>query len=170
MSISNLPRLRRLLLAIAALICLAAAPASADSPAILITGVQPNAVQLSLVDLKKLPTQRVRVVLENGTVAEYEGVAIGEVLAKAGLAMGTAIRGKRLADYLLVSARDGYRAIYALPELDAVFTDHAVLLCFARDGAPLPEEEGPFRLILPQEKRAARWMRQVERLAIKTEM
>jgi hypothetical protein len=84
--------------------------------------------------------------------------------------MGTAIRGKRLADYLLVTARDGYRAVFALPELDPEFTDRTVFLCFARDGSAIPADEGPFRLVGPQEKRHARWVRQVIGFTLKTEM
>ncbi len=66
-----------------------------------------------------------------------------------------------------MTARDGYRAVYALAELDAAFTEAVVLLADRRDGQPLSSEEGPFRLVLPHEKRAARWVRQVIRLGVK---
>jgi len=153
----------------AAAICLAASQVKADPPSIAITGVQSNAIQLSVDDLRQMPTQRVRVILEDRKEAEYEGVSVGAVLSRAGVAMGTAIRGKHLANYLLVTARDGYRVVFALPELDPEFTDRVVLLCFARDGAPISPEEGPFRIVITQERRHARWVRQVKELTLKTE-
>ncbi len=155
--------------AIAAGLLFASLSARADSALISITGIKPEAVQFSIDDLKQLPTRHAQVVSEDGKPADYECVAAGAVLQKAGAAMGTEIRGKRLADYLLVTAADGYRAVFALPELDPEFTDRAVLLCFARDGAPVSTAEGPLRLVVPQEKRHARWMRQVKEFALRTD-
>ena len=60
--------------------------------------------------------------------------------------------------------RDGYRAVYALAELDPVFTDDRALVVDTRDGKPLSGEEGPLRMLLPEEKRPARWVRQVKRI------
>ena len=66
-----------------------------------------------------------------------------------------------MALYLLVEAADGYRVIFALPELDPAFTERVVLLADHRDGQPLSTAEGPLRLVVPDEKRHARWVRQV---------
>ena len=76
------------------------------------------------------------------------------------------MRGKRLAYCLLVGAADGYHAVIALPELDPAFTDKQVLLAFLKDGKPLDEKEGPYRIVIPEEKRMARWVRQVNTLKI----
>ena len=43
----------------------------------------------------------------------------------------------------------------------AAFTDRVVLLADRRDNQPLPTAEGPLRLVIPDEKRHARWVRQV---------
>jgi DMSO/TMAO reductase YedYZ molybdopterin-dependent catalytic subunit len=37
----------------------------------------------------------------------------------------------------------------------------AVLLAFERDGQPLGADIGPFRLVVPTDKRGGRWVRQV---------
>jgi len=58
------------------------------------------------------------------------------------------------------------RAVIALPELDPAFTDKLVVLAFLREGKPLSEKEGPFRIVIPDEKRMARWVRQVTTLKI----
>jgi len=71
-----------------------------------------------------------------------------------------------LASCLLVEAADGYRVVIALPELDTGFTDKQMVLAFVRDGKPLGEKEGPYRIVIPDEKRMARWVRQVTTLKI----
>ena len=88
----------------------------------------------------------------------FEGVTIKAVLET--------MRGKRLASYLLVEAADGYRVVIALPELDPAFTDKQVVLAFLKDGKPLDDKEGPYRIVIPDEKRMARWVRQVTTLKI----
>jgi hypothetical protein len=41
-----------------------------------------------------------------------------------------------------------------------------VLLADKRDGQPLPQANGPYQIIVPQEKRPTRWVRQVTALQI----
>jgi hypothetical protein len=72
-----------------------------------------------------------------------------------------------MAEYLLVEAADGYRAVFALQELDPGFTDRKIYLVTQRDGKPLSAKEGPFRIVYPDEKRPARWVRQVTALRIR---
>jgi hypothetical protein len=96
----------------------------------------------------------------------FVGVAIRALLEKAGVGFGEALRGKRLASYLLVEGADGYRALFALPELDPAFTDKQIVLAFSRDGKPLDDKEGPYRIVIPDEKRKARWVRQVTTLKV----
>ena len=68
--------------------------------------------------------------------------------------------------YLLVEAADGYRVVFALPELDPAFTDRVILLADRADGHPLDNKEGPFHIVVPGEKRMARWVRQVTSLKV----
>jgi hypothetical protein len=70
--------------------------------------------------------------------------------------------------YVLVKARDGYAAVFALPEFDPGFTDTVILLADQRGGHSLDAVEGPFRIIVPGEKRHARWVRQVTELEVKS--
>jgi len=108
-----------------------------------------------------LPRRTVSVHEDHGGTASYSGVDLGAVLARAGAPSGHAIGGAALASYVLVRASDGYRVAFALPELDPAFTDRVVLLADRRNGAPLPPELGPFRVVVPDEKRGARWIRNV---------
>jgi hypothetical protein len=67
---------------------------------------------------------------------------------------------------LLVEAADAYRVVIALPEIDDAFTDKQFVQAFLKDGKPLDDKEGPYRIVIPSEKRMARWVRQVTALKI----
>lgn len=100
------------------------------------------------------------------TVATFEGIPLQTLLEKAGVTFGDSLRGKRLACYLMIEASDGYRVVVALPEIDHAFTDKQIILVFLKDGKPLDAKEGPYRVVIPGEKRMARWVRQVTTLRI----
>jgi hypothetical protein len=100
------------------------------------------------------------------TSAMFEGVALRAVLEKAGVEFGHSMRGKRMASCLLVEAADGYRVVIALPEIDPDFNDKQVMLAFSQDGKPLDAKEGPYRVVIPDEKRMARWVKPITTLKI----
>ena len=50
----------------------------------------------------------------------------------------------------------GYRAVFALPELDPDFNDRVILLADRRDGQALSAKDGPLQIIVPGEKRHSR--------------
>ena len=56
--------------------------------------------------------------------------------------------------------------VFALPELDPAFTDRVILLADKADGHLLDSNQGPFRIVVPGEKRMARWVRQVTTLKL----
>jgi DMSO/TMAO reductase YedYZ molybdopterin-dependent catalytic subunit len=76
------------------------------------------------------------------------------------------MRGPAMATYLLAEASDGYRVVFSLAELDADFTDAQVLVADTLDGAPLGANVGPLRLVVPQDKRPARWVRMLKSLTV----
>jgi hypothetical protein len=117
-------------------------------------------------DLEALPHIKITTSASGTASTTFEGVSLKTVLDKAGVEFGEAMRGKRMASYLLVEATDGYRVVIALPELDPAFTDKQVVLAFLKDGKPLDDKEGPYRIVIPDEKRMARWVRQVTTLKI----
>lgn len=114
----------------------------------------------------KLPRQTVRAKGHDGVESNYEGVSLIEVLAKAGTPTGKDLRGPAMATYIVVEAADGYRAGFALAELDPAFTDRVILLADHRDGKALAARDGPLQIIVPGEKKHARWVRQVIRLKV----
>ncbi len=116
-------------------------------------------------DIGALPRIKVSTDASGGSVT-FEGVPLRAVLEKAGIGFGETLKGKRLASCLLVEAADGYRVVIALPEIDPAFNDKPVVLAFLKDGKPLDGKEGPYRVVIPSEKRMARWVRQVTTLKI----
>jgi hypothetical protein len=123
---------------------------------------------LSKSDIEALPHVKVTIPASQDSDApvRYEGVALKSLLEKAGIEFGHSLRGKRMASCLLVEAADGYRVVIALPEIDSDFTDKQVVLAFSQNGKPLNDKEGPYRIIIPDEKRMARWVKQVTTLKI----
>ena len=132
-----------------------------------VNGEVASQLNLTADDWRKLPHRSVRAKGHDGKESDYEGVELGEILELAGVKFGEALRGKDLALFLVVEAADHYRAVFALPELDHAFTDRVLLLADRRDGKPLATNEGPLHLVVPDEKRQARWVRQVVTLTIR---
>ena len=145
------------------------APAqSKDQPKIELTvgGAVEKPLKLSAAEIAKLPRTTVRAKDHGGNESTFEGVALFEFLKLAGVPLGEKLKGKAVSDYLVIDATDGYRAVFAIPEVDPAFTDLVILLPDKRDGKPLSEAEGPLRIVVPHEKRQARWVRQVTSLTI----
>ncbi|HKA22078.1 MAG TPA: molybdopterin-dependent oxidoreductase [Blastocatellia bacterium] len=155
----------------ALLVVLAAAqtPQATNAPEyqLSVGGEVERELKLSLADLAKLPRRLVRAKGHDGVESMFEGVALIDILDKAGLKFGEGLSGKSLALYLVVEASDGYRVVFALPELDPAYTDRVIILADKMDGAKLSESPGPVRIVVPGEKRQARWVRQVSALIIK---
>jgi hypothetical protein len=135
--------------------------AHADESALAVHGTGTEPVRMSAADLRKLPVVHIHAAPEHRPEGDYDCASAADVLVAAGVALGKGLRGKRMAEYLRVRAADDYEVVFALPELDPDFTDKQVLLCYFKDGAALTAEEGPLRMVVPGEKRQARWVRQV---------
>jgi hypothetical protein len=91
----------------------------------------------------------------------YRGVKLEDVLVRFGAPNGDSLRGRALATYVVVEAADNYRVVFSLAEISSAFTDRAIVLAYEKDGRALSANEGPFRLVVPGERRPARWVRQV---------
>jgi len=141
--------------------------AAAAKPSVRISGEVERPITLGAEDLAKLPRRTIRAKDHGGKESEFEGSPLIEVLKLAGVKFGEGLKGKNLTLYLVVEASDGYSVVYALPELDPAYADKVVLIVDQRDGKPLDSKEGPLRLVVPDEKMHARWVRQVTGLVIK---
>jgi DMSO/TMAO reductase YedYZ molybdopterin-dependent catalytic subunit len=113
-----------------------------------------------------MPRQTISLPAADGSKTVYEGVLLREILQKAGVPSGGKLRGKALTTYVLATARDGYQVAFTLGELDPQFGNETILVADTRDGKPLPEKQGPFRLVCPNEKEGARSVRMLETLHV----
>lgn len=132
-----------------------------------IEGTVSSPLKLSLADLKKLPRKTVSVVSSHSNKPEkYEGVLLEELLRRAGVAQREKLRGPVMETYVVAEALDGYRVVFSLAELDSDFTDSDVIVADTMDGAPLQDKQGPFKIVVPHDKRPARWVRMVRTITV----
>jgi DMSO/TMAO reductase YedYZ molybdopterin-dependent catalytic subunit len=141
-----------------------AAPNAAE---LKVGGTVSTPLTLTVADLKAMPRKTLTIVNPHDKKTEkYEGVAVEEILRKAGVPQGEALRGPAMTTYVLAEAADGYRAVFSLAELDAGIVESDVIVADTMDGAPLGDKLGPFRLVAPHEKRPARWVRMLKSLTV----
>src|SRR5215470_7467833 len=128
------------------LTCLTWTAFAQDSPSITVTGSIAKPFTLTAADLAQMP--RATATISNGGVeTKYEGVWMHEILKKAGLQLGEALRGKVLTTYVLAEAQDGYQVVFSIGELDPAMTEAQVLVADKADGKPLFGNNGAFRLV-----------------------
>ncbi len=142
------------------------AATSAEPGKLAITGAVERPLNLQISDLEKMPQVSVEVKDHDGNLTTYQGVPVSELLKSAGASIGEKLKGANMASFVLAEAKDGYRVVFALPELDSAFTDSKVLVAYAANGKPLPDGQGPLRIVAPQEKRPARWIRMLQRIQV----
>jgi hypothetical protein len=104
----------------------------------------------------------------SGADVTYSKISMSTLLQAAGAPIGKGqLRGSNLRLVVYVTGADGYSAAFSLTEFDPEFGDRQILLADRRDGKPLSSAEGPLRLVVPQDKRPARWVRQIDLIEIK---
>ena len=150
---------------LSAFLTLALACTSCFAADLVVSDANGTSFTLSGSDLERLPVQTVSA-KDHGVEKCFTGIDLRLVLKAAGIQVEK-LGGARLRTVLLVEAADGYRVAIALPELDPTLGNMKVLLAIRENNSPLDLKTGPLRLLIPADTRAARWVRQVERLTIK---
>lgn len=126
-----------------------------------ISGEVTTPFELKLADMQQFPQTQVSRKDRDGKDHNYAGVLLSAILQKAGATMGKDLKGENLAKFASVEASDGYQVIFALAELDKEFTDRQIILATTIDGQPMAPTDGPFRIIVQDEKKPARCIKQV---------
>ena len=103
---------------------------------------------------------------DRGAPVTFQGVLLNDILAEVATPTGEKFRFTAASYYLVAEGRDGYRAIFAWTELNPSFTDKAMYVVTKRNGKPLPDDDGPFELVVPGEEGNARWVRQLSALRV----
>lgn len=141
--------------------------ATASRAGLSVSGDVAHSLSLSMDALKQMPRKTVTVKNEHAQEEEvYEGVPLAAILKQAGVPQGGQIRGKAMATYVLAQGADGYQALFSLPELDSDFQDSDVLVADTMGGKPINDKLGPLRLVVPHDKRPARWVRMLTSIQV----
>ncbi len=97
----------------------------------------------------------------------YSGVRLADLLAKVGAPLGSELRGEALANFVVARGADGYEAVLALAEVDPHFHPGEVLVADTMNGQPLDAHSGPLKLVVTEDKRPARSVRNLTNIDLK---
>lgn len=132
----------------------------------LLAAALPAQLPLDAATLSRLPAASAALTA-HGQTSQCDGVWLADLAAAAGLPTGDALRGSALRLAIVAEAADGYRVAFTLAEIDPKLGNRAVLVASRCNGKPLETRDGPLRLVVPGEVRAARSARQLLHLHVK---
>ena len=145
-------------------------PAEAHAPAkpstTLVVTVDGRATTYTLADLQAMPQRTLKV--QNGhtqTEETYTGVAVSDLLAKAGISMDTLKRVYH--SYIKAEGTDHYWVLYSASEVQSGLRQGEAIIAISQDGKPLTSD-GQFKIVETGEKRPARWVRNLMSLTVVT--
>jgi hypothetical protein len=128
---------------------------------------QTNApVRVGVEELSGLPATQVNTAFltDRGTrSASFEGPLLWTVLQKAG-AIDPDKHREQVSQTVIITGRDGYRAVLALGEIAPEFEGKQVILAEQMDGRPLDADH--LRVVVPLDKRGGRSVRDVMRIEV----
>jgi hypothetical protein len=126
-------------------------------------------VTCSASELKSLPHITLNVKNVHTDAQEtYSGVRVADLLAKLGASLEKEMQGKAMANYVLAVGSDGYKVIFLIAEIDPDFHPGEIIVADEMNGKPLDSNSGPFKLVATEDKRPARWVRNLVSLELKS--
>jgi hypothetical protein len=128
-----------------------------------------GAVTLSPADFKALP--HTSGTFHNPYTNEteiYSGVPLEDLLSKLNAPFGRELHGAALACYIVATGADGYKVILALAEIDPALHPGIVLVADAMSGHMLDPDSGPYVLIVTEDRRPARQVRNLVSIELKS--
>lgn len=130
---------------------------------LLVDGKPP--ITLDSASLAALPRTSVKASAHHEPLSQWQGVMLEDVLRRAGVPSGEALRGHAMTTIVRVTASDHYQIVFSLAELDPALGNEQVILADMQDGHPLTKD-GPYRLVVTSDKRPARWIRNVTTIEV----
>ena len=143
-------------------------PAAKDS-LFISNGKSHDSATLTLADFKSKP--HIMVTIHNphsNTDETYSGVPLATLLEDLKAPLGKDLHGAALDTYVVATGSDGYKAVLALAEVDPAFHPGEIIVADAMNGKPLDARSGPFRLIVSEDKRLARCVRNLVSIELKS--
>lgn len=108
------------------------------------------------------------VVSKDGEQHTFRGPLLRNVVRAACPSVAEMDKRAMTASAVKVTADDGYVAIIAGMEMDSTFQARPVILATDRDGSPIDGHYGPFQLIVPDDLRHSRNVRNVRSIEVIT--
>jgi DMSO/TMAO reductase YedYZ molybdopterin-dependent catalytic subunit len=142
----------------------------ADEVVLRVGGAVDNPLELTRADLAGMPRDEFQIPTQHdkSVMETWSGVPMIELLRAAGAPVGERLRGANMAGYVVVIAEDGFRAVYALAEIEPRFSpERRILVADRLNGEPLGEKFGNLRIANQGEAAFSRWVRQVVALEVR---
>ena len=140
----------------------AKAPASTE----LKLTVDGTTTTLSIADLAALPQKTVTVHNEHTKADEsYSGVALGDLLAKYGFAVGQQTHRRMLRSYIKAEGTDRYWVLYSVTEIEPSEHTAEVIVATSMNGKPLGDD-GQIKLVDSADKKPQRWVRNLTAITL----
>ncbi len=106
-------------------------------------------------------------VMEDGRAVTYSGVALASLLDKQAKDSKVMAGLRSLSDaVILVRGTDGYQAAVSAAAVGMDPKGARYLLATTRDGKPLDKGWGPVRLIVPDDPKHVRWVKEVAKIRL----
>lgn len=137
----------------------------AQLPALEIQLPGQRTVSIAQARLRTLAGDTVRLVPHHGEPTLYRATSLATVMAAVGLSLDS-LRVGRKAWTIIAEARDGYRVVFSVAELDPKLGPSRVWLAYETTSGPIAAAEAPYRLIVPTDARLARSIHQLVRLRV----
>jgi hypothetical protein len=139
---------------------------SAPSTHLTIKTYEGKTLTLSPDELAALPHKSVSVFNAHSKANEtYSGVPLADLLSKVGVPLGENVRGKLFMVGVVAEGMDNYRVLYSLAEVDPAIHTGDVIVADTLDGQKLTKD-GAFKMVSSEEKRPARWVRNLSSISV----
>lgn len=143
----------------------AAQTAPADQPAVRVIADGKTPMTLDRAALAAMPRVSITASAHHEAPSQWQGVALQSILQKVGAPSGEQLRGHAMTTIVRIAASDHYQVVFSLAELDPMLGNEQVILADTQDGHPIAKD-GPYRIVVPGDKRPARWIRSVTTIEV----
>jgi molybdate transport system substrate-binding protein len=129
-----------------------------------------NPLTMTVDDLKNnFSSQTVDVTYLSGEdtiTTSFTGVPLWQVISAAQPNLNTDVRNDRIGMFIVVTGSDGYQAVISWGEIDPEFAGQPILVAYEQEGAPIADDQGPIRLIVPTDARGGRYVSGVVNISL----
>jgi hypothetical protein len=140
-----------------------AAPAGAQT--LTLQGLAGGPKTITAAQFAALPHVKLQA-LEHGRPRTFEGVQLLLLMTQVDAPWGDLLTGKDMIDVVRATAKDGYRVVYSIGEIDPGTSKSQIIVADKVDGIPLDSYAGPYEIIVENDLRPGRWLRQANRFEL----